>query len=78
MWLLFQLLRETGDEYIYAYSRENRNLDGEIKYNKASKEAVVTRPCKNDRTQFAQKNAKRSFRFVVEEGFPKQRMVAYG
>lgn len=79
MWLLFHLLESGNGVFRYAYSRENRNLDGIILYRKDTEELILERPCSADaNSRFSQKNAKEAFGTIVREEFPIERMIAYG
>lgn len=37
MWLLYKLIEKTDEFYKYAYSRETKDLDGVIVYDRAKK-----------------------------------------
>lgn len=79
MWLLYQLIEETDTIYRYAYSRETNDLDGIIVYDKKTGETTVEKPCAKDKgIKFSINHAAESFEFVIDEGFPARRMVAFG
>ena len=78
LWL-FVKASETEDLIVYHYSTESKDLDGEIVYNKSSKEWEVTRPCAKDfGNTWCIDKAEGKFWHVIEEGFPDRRMVAIG
>lgn len=51
----FKVIAETVDEFVYAYSRENREFDGRIRINKKSGSATIEYPSAEDaNSDFAQ------------------------
>ena len=78
MWWLYVKIEESENLIVYHYSTETRDLDGEIVYNKNTREWKVTRPCIKDDCAWCIGKSEEKFRHVVEEGFPDRRMVAIG
>ena len=79
MWWQFQKIFEDERFVRYAYSRENKNLDGIIQYDREKNEVLLIKPCRADEgSAFGERKAKEMFRFVVREGFPERRQVACG
>ena len=79
MWWLYIKIEENEDRFVYLYSRESKEPDGEIVYDRKKEEWEVTRPCLKDfNSPFNIDAAERKFWHVVEEGFPDRRMVAIG
>lgn len=71
---------ESPEFIVYRYSRESKDLDGKIRYNKITGIAVICNPCINDiNSKFAQERSISKFNnHVVCEGFPERRQVATG
>ncbi len=79
MWWLYVKVEETENRFIYHYSTETKELDGEIIYDKKAKEWKVTRPCAKDvGSKWRINKSEEKFWHVAEEGFPDRRMVAIG
>ncbi len=79
MWWYYEKISETSDVVLYAYSRENRNLDGRIKIDKKTGEAQMIQPSVEDVDgEFAQKAACRKTYHLMKENFPDNRMIACG
>lgn len=80
MWWLFELLEKIGSLYRYAYSCEDRSLDGIVEYDENTKEVVLTKPCSYDAdSKWAQNRSTGKFiSYVVEENLPNRRMIACG
>lgn len=75
----FKMLEKTPMYYRYAYSRESKDLDGEIIYFIATKEARIEKPCLADKdSQLKAKTAIDHFWTVVKEKFPYERSVCCG
>lgn len=71
---------ESPEFIVYRYSRESKELDGKIRYNKKTGIAVICYPCAKDKdSQFGQEMSVCKFIcHVVGEGFPDRRQVATG
>jgi len=74
----FKLITVTDNVYEYAYSRENKNLDGRIKYDANHDEVVFEKKCSNDRYSVEREAAIMHFWQVVEEGLPEERHICCG
>lgn len=71
---------ESPEFIVYRYSRESKELDGKIRYNKKTGIVVICYPCVKDiDSQFGQEMSVSKFvHHVVDEGFPDRRQVATG
>lgn len=79
MWWQFQKLFEDDCFVRYAYSRENKNLDGIIEYDRQEETVTVLQPCKADEdSEWSQKKSARKMFILIEEGFPERRQAACG
>lgn len=75
----YKLISKTETTYTYAYSCDNKDLDGVITYYLDTKEAEITKASATDKN--SQRLLDRSlskFFFVVNEGFPDERHVCCG
>ena len=79
MWWQFQKIFEDERFVRYAYSRENKDLDGIIEYDRQEETVTVLQPCKADEgSAFSERKAKEMFRYLVRENFPERRQAACG
>lgn len=79
MWWLFEILSETDHDVLYAYSRENRQLDGRVSITKKTGDIRLVSPCAGDNgSAFAQQKALDKAYLMIRDGYPKHRMVACG
>ena len=76
----FKLIEKTAEHYIYAYSRECKDLDGLIRYDISSGEATMTKVSASDGeyVKSRQGSMRHFFAQVVGEGFPEERHVCCG
>ena len=75
----FKKISEAADEFVYAYSRESREFDGEIRISKKTGEARMTRPSAVDAVSpFSQKAACLKACRLKLENFPEVMNVCCG
>ena len=79
MWWMFEKLNEENGIVLYAYSRENRDLDGRIQIKKASEEVEMVKPCTGDEgSKFAVAVALEKACHIITIGYPDRKQVACG
>jgi len=79
MWWYYEKISETADTMIYAYSRENRNLDGRMKIDRKTGKAEMLQPSAEDvDSTYAQKAACRKAYQLMKSNFPVNKMIACG
>lgn len=75
----FKKIFETTDEFVYAYSRESREFDGEIRISKKTGEARMNRPSGVDAdSPFSQKAACSKAYRLKSENFPETMNICCG
>ncbi|MCR4671983.1 MAG: hypothetical protein K5637_01935 [Lachnospiraceae bacterium] len=74
----FRFVEYIDGIYRYAYSMDSDELDGEIIYNVSKDVIEVSKPSKNDHSEFLQSRTRRHFLTIVEEAFPKERAICAG
>lgn len=79
MWWLFEKLTETDTRVDYAYSRENRVLDGRISIDKTTQEITLVKPGSNDvDSRFAQETLLQKTWRIIRLGYPQHEQIACG
>lgn len=78
MWWFFKLLESSNRIKIYRYSRENKSLDGLIRFDSESGVKMM-QPCASDKeSAWSQKKAVEHFYSVIEENFPEEKEICCG
>jgi hypothetical protein len=77
MWWRYKKLSETETTVVYAYSRDSKELTGELLYEKTTGDYSVLKVADNDNDGLA-KWALSHFSKVIKKGFPDKDMVAIG
>ena len=79
MWWMFEKISEIDSIVLYAYSRENRNLDGRISINRNTQEIILIRPSAEDAgSEFAENTAIEKAWRIIAMGYPDRRQIACG
>ena len=79
MWWMFEKISDTGSIVLYAYSRENRNLDGRISINRDTHEIIMIQPSAEDSgIKFAEDKAIEKAWRIIALGYPDHRQIACG
>ena len=79
MWWQFQKIFEDERFVRYAYSRDCRELDGIMQYDRKEETVTVLQPCRGDEdSEKLQTMAAEKMFLLAEEGFPERRQVACG
>lgn len=78
MWWIFEKLEDNNNFVLYAYSRETKELDDRIRYDKANESMQVITPCHDDSSEFALEKAIERMHYLVSNGFPQRKMFACG
>ena len=79
MWWMFKKLSEAGSIVMYAYSRENHNLDGRISINRDTEDIVMVQPSEKDKSSaFSRDKALQKAWWMIKEGYPDSRQIACG
>ena len=77
MWWLFEKISDTAKTALYAYSRETRDLDGQIIIDKRTREIMLLRPCASDcDSQFSQDKAIEKAYIMIRLNYPDHWQVA--
>ncbi len=80
MWWIYEKTYEDSTLVRYSYAREDNEMDGEIEYNKESKEVRIIRECSGDRANewCCEKSLEKFMAYVAGESFPQRRRVVIG
>ena len=79
MWWLFERLSESQNVVLYAYSRENRNLDGRVSIDTLTEEASLIQPSSEDAgSSFCERKALEKALRLINRGYPQHEMIACG
>ena len=79
MWWMFEKISEMNSIVLYAYSRENRNLDGRISINRDTQEIILIQPSSEDAgSEFAENKAVEKAWRIIALGYPDHRQIACG
>ena len=75
----YKLIEKGINFYLYAYSRESKDFDGQIRFDtETGKTTLVTPSAVDMDSKFLQGKAQEHFWKVVRDGFPEERSVCCG
>ena len=78
MWAKFKKTSETPSKVSYDYGFESHKLTGKIEFNKETKEIKFIKYAEKDDETNANVFTRRWVYILVDEGLPKERMIAIG
>ena len=78
MWAKFKKTSETPSKVSYDYGFESHKLTGKIEFNKETKEIKFIKYAEKDDEANSNIFTRRWVYILVDEGLPKERMIAIG
>ena len=78
MWWKLKKLMDDEKQIVYAYSRETRNLDGLISYDKETRKMKCLIPAANDTEADLRFFYPHLYRVIEKEGAPDEDFIAIG